>query len=100
MARLQVRRGNQADLPVTGLLTGEPLFSLDRGTLHIAFDETTPMPITPAVDLLTTMSEAIVPEDDFIMITDASAAGQKERKVTIDALSAALTASVDGGTFV
>lgn len=99
MARLQVRRGNQADLPVTGLLTGEPLFSLDRGTLHIASGETTPVPITPAVDLLTTMSEAIVPADDFIMITDASATGQKERKVTIDALSAVFSGNVDGGTF-
>lgn len=36
MARLQLRRGLAANLPTTGLLTGEPLVTTDRGNLHVA----------------------------------------------------------------
>lgn len=90
MARIQLKRGNFANLPTTGMLEGEPLVTLDRGTLHIATDEGEKMPVTPAVDQLATLA-AITGGDDFLMIHDASeASGKKEKKMTFNAFKTAL----------
>lgn len=90
MARLQLKRGLKANLPSTGMLAGEPHITTDRGTLHVATDATTKLPVVPAVDDLATLS-AISGADDLILIHDASeSAGQKEKKVTFNAFKTAL----------
>ena len=50
MARIQLKRGLKANLPSSGMLAGEAHFTTDRGTLHVATDATTKLPIVPAID--------------------------------------------------
>jgi hypothetical protein len=105
--RIQLRRGLKANLPTSNLLTGEPLITTDRGTLHLATGTTTKIPVVPAIDDLGTIP-AIDGAADFLLIHDASASGQKESKVTVDAFKTALNipagssdekvAVVSGGT--
>lgn len=108
MARLQLKRGLKANLPTTGMLAGEAHFTTDRGTLHIATDPVTRLPIVPAVDDLATLA-SVDGAADLILIHDASeAAAQKEKKITFDAFKTALNipagssdekvAVVSGGT--
>jgi hypothetical protein len=108
MARLQLRRGLKANLPSTGMLAGEPHITTDRGTLHVATDATTKLPVVPAVDDLSTLS-AISGAEDLILVHDASeTSGQKEKKITFNAFKTALNipaestdekvAVVSGGT--
>lgn len=87
--RIQIRRGSDANIPTTGLLPGEALWSSDRGILTIAADATTTIPVTVAIDKLNTLAN-IVGTDDLIMVHDASAAGQKEKKITFNAFKTAL----------
>ena len=90
MPRIQLKRGLKANLPTSGMLAGEPLVTTDRGTLHIATDATTKLPVVPAVDDLATIP-SIDGAADLILIHDASeVSGQKEKKVTFDAFKAAL----------
>lgn len=90
MARIQLKRGLKANLPSTGMLAGEPLVTTDRGTLHIATDATTKLPVVPAIDDLATLA-AISGADDLLIVHDASeAAGQKEKKITFNAFKVAL----------
>ena len=95
MARIQLKRGPKAALPTSGMLAGEPLVTTDRGTLHIATDATTKLPIVPAIDDLTTLA-AIDGAADLVMIHDADGTGQKEKKVTINAFRTAL--NIPAGT--
>jgi hypothetical protein len=108
MARLQLKRGLKANLPSTGMLAGEPLVTTDRGTLHVATDATTKLPVVPAVDDLTTLA-SVDGASDLILIHDASeSAGQKEKKITFNSFKTALNipagssdekvAVVSGGT--
>ena len=108
MSRMQLKRGLKANLPTSGLLAGEALFSTDRGTLHIATDATNKLPIVPAIDDLVTLA-AVDGAADLILIHDASeGAAQKEKKITFDAFKTALNippgssdekiAVVSGGT--
>ena len=108
MARLQLKRGLKANLPTTGMLAGEPLITTDRGTLHVATDATTKLPVVPAVEDLATLA-SIDGAADLVLIHDASeASGQKEKKITFDAFKTALNipagstdekvAIVSGGT--
>jgi hypothetical protein len=108
MARLQLRRGLKANLPTTGMLAGEPHVTTDRGTLHVATDATTKLPVVPAIDDLTTLS-AVSGADDLLIMHDASEAStQKEKKITFNAFKTALNipaastdelvAVVSGGT--
>ena len=89
MARIQLKRGPKAALPTSGMLAGEPLVTTDRGTLHVATDATTKLPVVPAIDDLTTLA-AIDGAADLVMIHDADGTGQKEKKVTFNAFKAAL----------
>lgn len=89
MARLQLRRGLKANLPTSNMLAGEPLVTTDRGTLHVATGTTTKLPVTPAIDDLTTLA-AINGAADLLIVHDADATGQKEKKITIDAFRTAL----------
>lgn len=90
MARLQLKRGLKANLPTSGLLAGEPLVTTDRGTLHVATDATTKLPVVPAIDDLTTLP-SIDGASDLLIIHDASeVSGQKEKKVTFNSFKAAL----------
>lgn len=108
MARLQLKRGLKANLPSTGMLAGEPHFTTNRGTLHVATDATTKLPVVPAIDDLTTLA-SIDGAADLVLIHDASeTSGQKEKKITFDAFKTALNipagstdekvAIVSGGT--
>ncbi len=66
------------------------MVTTDRGTLHVATDATTKLPIVPAIDDLSTLS-SISGAEDLLIIHDASeASGQKEKKVTFDAFKTAL----------
>ena len=89
MARLQLKRGLKSALPTTGMLAGEPLVTTDRGTLHVATAATTKLPVVPAIEDLTAIG-AINGAADLLIIHDASATGQMERKVTVDDFKTAL----------
>ena len=95
MARIQLKRGIKANLPTSSMLAGEPMVTTDRGTLHIATDATTKLPIVPAIDDLTTLA-AIDGAADLVLIHDADGTGQKEKKVTINAFRTAL--NIPAGT--
>ena len=107
MARIQLRRGLKANLPTSGMLAGEAHITTDRGTLHVATDATTKIPVVPAIDDLTTLS-SVDGTADLLIIHDASATGQKEKKITFDSFKTALNipiastdekvAVVSGGT--
>ena len=107
MARIQLKRGLKANLPSSGMLAGEAHFTTDRGTLHVATDTTTKLPIVPAIDDLQTLA-SIDGAADLLIIHDANGTGQKEKKVTFDAFKTALNipagssdekvAVVSGGT--
>ena len=107
MARIQLKRGLKANLPSSGMLAGEAHFTTDRGTLHVATDATTKLPIVPAIDDLQTLA-SIDSAADLLIIHDANGTGQKEKKVTFDAFKTALNipagssdekvAVVSGGT--
>lgn len=88
--RLQLKRGIKANLPTSGMLAGEPMVTTDRGTLHVATDATTKLPVVPAIDDLATLA-AVDGATDLLIIHDASeAAGQKEKKLTFNAFKTAL----------
>lgn len=87
--RIQLKRGLFTNLPNTGMLAGEPLLALDRGTLHYASDATTRLPIVPAVEALTTL--AAIGTEDLLLVHDSDAGtGQKEKKITFGDFKAAL----------
>jgi len=86
---IRLRRGTRANLPASGLAIAEPLFSTDRHTLHVAEDATTPVPVVPAIDELTTLS-GVNATDDFLIMHDASATGVHEKKITFQAFKSAL----------
>ena len=88
MARIQLKRGLKANLPSAGMLAGEAHFTTDRGTLHVATDATTKLPIVPAIDDLQTLA-SIDGAADLLIIHDANGTGQKEKKVTFDAFKTA-----------
>lgn len=89
MARIQLKRGLKANLPSSGMLAGEPMVTTDRGTLHVATDSTTKLPVVPAIDDLTTLA-AVDGAADLILIHDADSTGQKEKKITFNAFKTAL----------
>lgn len=107
MGRIQIKRGLKANLPTSGMLAGELHLTTDRGTLHGAIDATNKLPIVPAVDDLATLA-SVDGASDLLLIHDASATGQKEKKITFDAFKTALNipagssdekvAVVSGGT--
>lgn len=94
--RIQLKRGLKAALPTSAMLAGEPLITTDRGTLHIATDATTKLPVVPAIEDLATLA-AVSGDDDLLIVHDASeVSGQKEKKITVSAFKAALNlASTD-----
>ena len=89
MPRIQLKRGLKANLPTSGMLAGEPLVTTDRGTLHVATGATTKIPIVPAIDDLGSIG-AIDGAADLVLMHDASASGQKEKKVTFNDFKTAL----------
>ena len=95
MARIQLKRGPKAALPTSGMLAGEPLVTTDRGTLHVATDATTKLPVVPAIDDLTTLA-SINGAADLLLVHDADGTGQKEKKITFDAFKVAL--NIPAGT--
>lgn len=108
MARFQLRRGLKTNQPTTGMLAGEPHFHTDRGTLEIATDATTSIPVVPALEDLTAIGTIAGASDLLLIHDDSEAAAPKEKKVTFDAFKTALNipagstdelvAVVSGGT--
>jgi hypothetical protein len=105
---IKLKRGLKANLPSSGMNAGEPMFTTDRGTIHVATDATTKLPVVPAIDDLTTLA-SISGADDLILMHDASeASAQKEKKITFNEFKTALNipsgssdekaAVVSGGT--
>lgn len=104
--RIQLKRGLKAALPTSGMLAGEPLITTDRGTLHVATDATTKLPVVPAIEDLVTLAAPAT--SDLLIMHDADGTGQKEKKITFDAFKTALNipagstdelvAVVSGGT--
>jgi len=105
---IKLKRGLKANLPTSGMNAGEPMFTTDRGTLHIAVDATTKKVIVPAIEDLTTIP-SVSASEDLILIHDASeTTGQKEKKITFADFKSALNipsgdtdekvAVVNGGT--
>lgn len=89
MPRIQMKRGLKANLPSASMLPGEAHFTTDRGTLHIATGATTRLAVVPPIDDLTTIA-AVDGAADLLILHDASATGQKEGKITVNAFKAAL----------
>lgn len=88
--RVQIKRGNIANLPTSSMLAGEQFFTLDEGTMHVATSANVAIPVVPAVHLLTTLA-TVSGTDDLIMIHDASeSAAPKAKKITFDAFKTAL----------
>lgn len=86
--RIQIKRGNDANLPSSGMLEGELLATLDRGNLLLALDATTKMVVTPAIDKLAAIPS--IDSADLLIMHDASATGKKEAKVTFANFKTAL----------
>lgn len=107
MARIQNKRGLKANLPTSGMLAGELFLTTDRGTAHFAADATTKVSIVPAIDDLVALA-SVDGAADLVLIHDASASGVMEKKITVNALKAAMNipngdtdekvAVVSGGT--
>lgn len=90
MAIIQIKRGLHANLPTSGMSVGEPLVTTDLGTLHVATDATTKIPVVPAIDALTTLAATAV--DDLLIMYDTSeSAGQKAKKISFSAFKTALS---------
>ncbi len=89
MPRIQLKRGLKANLPTSAMLPGEPHVALDRGTLHVATGAAQRLPVVPAIDDLQTVA-AVDGAADLLILHDASASGQKEGKITVNAFRAAL----------
>ncbi|MCX7618277.1 hypothetical protein [Tepidiforma sp.] len=89
MPRVQHRRGTHSSLPTSGMLAGELLITTDRKNLHVAEDATTRFTPTPQVDALSTMG-AVNLSADLLLIHDADGTGQRERKITVQALKDSL----------
>lgn len=105
--KIQLKRGLHAALPTTGMAAGEPMVTTDRGNLHVATEATSRLAITPAVDALSSIG-AVNANADLVLIHDADATGQKEKKITVQALKESMNipagdtdekvAVVSGGT--
>lgn len=89
MPSIRHKRGLKANLPSSGLLSGEIHFTTDRNTLHVPTDVTTMVPVVPAIDDLTTLA-SVNGAADLVLIHDADSVGVKEKKMTFDAFKAAL----------
>jgi len=86
---IRLRRGTFTNLPNSGLAAGEPLWTSDRGTLHVAEDATTHIPVVPAIDELNNLPS---PEGtDLLIVHDGSeTSGQKEKRITFSNFKNAL----------
>ena len=87
--RIKLKNGVKANLPTSNMLVGEPHFTTDRGTLHVATDATHKLPLVPAIDDLTAIG-AINLAEDLLIVHNADGTGQKEQKVTVADFKAAL----------
>lgn len=105
---IKLKRGLKANLPTSGMNVGEPMFSTDRGTIHVATDATTKKPVVPAIDDLSTIPSISAAEDLLILHDASEASAQKEKKITFADFKSALNipagdtdekvAVVNGGT--
>ncbi len=87
---LKLKRGNFASLQTTGMIAGEPMVTLDRGTLHIATGAATRIPVVPAIEALVTLASVDGANDLLILHDYSETTGQQEKKITFDAFKTAL----------
>ncbi len=88
--RIQLKRGLKANLPISLMLAGEPMITTDRGTLHVATDAITKIPVVPAIDDLGVIP-SINGAADYLIMHDADGIGQKEVKVLFNDFKTALS---------
>lgn len=86
---IKIKRGIHSALPTSGMSAGEPLVTTDRGNLYLATGATEKVAVTPAIDILATLA-SISSAEDLIIMHDADATGQKEKKITFQNFKAAL----------
>ena len=108
MARVQQRRGLKANLPTSSMLAGEFMITTDQGSLYVATDTTTKIPVVPAIDDLVAIPAIDGAADLLMMFDNSEASGQKVKKVTFNTFKTALNipagssdekvAVVSGGT--
>lgn len=84
MAVIRLKHGLAAGLPTSSLNAGEVLITSDKLNLWFSVDASTLKTLTPAVESLTELLGADLDNaTDFFMIHDASATGQKEKRMSI-----------------
>ena len=88
--KIRLKRGLKASLPIAGMTVGEPMVTIDRGTLHIATAEDAKLPVVPPIEELDTLGVVDGAADLLIMHDADEAAGQKEKKITFGSFKAAL----------
>lgn len=98
MDKAKARYGSRPNLPTSGMEAGELLWTVDRGTMWAATGPTARVPLVPEVDALAELTSAALDlATDMLLVHDASASGQKEKRVLLSQLllsafaSAALT---------
>lgn len=98
MEKAKARYGSRANLPTSGMEAGELLWTVDRGTMWASTGPTSRVPIVPEVDALVELTSGSVDlAADLLLVHDASATGQKEKRLLLSQLllsafaSAALT---------
>lgn len=89
MPSVQQLRGLKANLPTTNLRPGQIHLTTDRNTAHFPTDPSTMIPIVPAIDDLTNLSN-FDGAADLVIVHDASATGVKEKRMTVNAFKAGL----------
>jgi hypothetical protein len=90
MARIQVRRGLAANLPNSGMLAGEPLLATDQGTLHVALDATTRLPVVPDLSALSALPSVSGAEDLLLIWDGSETAAPRAKRITFEAFKTAL----------
>ncbi len=96
MAIIRLKNGLAAGLPTSSLNAGEVLITSDNLNLWYSVDASTLKTLTPAVESLTEMLGAdLADATDFFMIHDASATGQKEKRMSIAEFKSTFAAASD-----
>lgn len=93
---IRLKHGLAAGLPTAGLNTGEVLVTSDELNAYFSVDATTLKTLTPAVaSLPALLGTELDNATDFLMVHDASATGQKEKKMSIAEFKSTFAAASD-----
>lgn len=96
MAIIRLKNGLAAGLPTSSLNAGEMLVTTDALNAWFSVDASTLKTLTPAVESLTELLGADMDNaTDFLMVHDASATGQKEKRMSIAEFKSTFAAASD-----